>query len=69
MGNVDLTDPKGAVLLQSTGFAAPRDAAQAMARLQAEGEAAIVALQAHLVQPVDTAGAAQALRALQQAAG
>ncbi len=36
-----LLDAKGQLLLQSTGFASPRDAAQSMARLQKEGAAAL----------------------------
>ena len=43
-----VTDPSGAVLLQSTGFDAPREAGQAVKRLQAEGFAAVQALQAQL---------------------
>lgn len=39
-----LLDAQGAVLLQSAGFKAPRDAAQAMATLQREGSAALDAL-------------------------
>ncbi len=36
-----LVDAQGKLLLQSTGFAAPRDAAQAIARLQQQGETAL----------------------------
>jgi len=39
-----LLDAKGHTLLQSRGFAAPRDAAQTIARLQKEGRAALDAL-------------------------
>ncbi len=56
------------LLLQSTGFAAPKDAGQAIARLQQQGEAALADLAAQLA-PVegitaqDVAAALQALRA------
>jgi tryptophanyl-tRNA synthetase len=43
-----LVDPKGTVLLQSTGYASPRDAGQAIARLQGEGPAALTALAPNL---------------------
>ena len=51
-----LTDASGAVLLQSRGFDAPRDAGQAIKRLQSEGAAALAALTAHL-QPLPDVGA------------
>jgi len=63
-----LTDPKGAVLLQSAGFAAPREAAQVMARLQAEGHTALDALAQHLIAPQDVQGVTAALQALREAA-
>jgi len=56
-----LLDAKGQVLLQSTGFAAPREAAQAIARLQKEGPAALSALAPQLVQPTDTGSVHAAL--------
>jgi tryptophanyl-tRNA synthetase len=43
-----LLDAKGQILLQSKGFAAPRDAAQSIARLQKEGSAALEALASEL---------------------
>ena len=64
-----LTDAKGTVLLQSRGFEAPRDAAQAMARIQAEGLAAVVALQDRLEPSPDPAALASALDALATPAG
>jgi tryptophanyl-tRNA synthetase len=39
-----LVDAQGKLLLQSTGFAAPRDAAQAITRLQQQGETALEGL-------------------------
>jgi tryptophanyl-tRNA synthetase len=63
-----LTDAKGAVLLQSTGFAAPREAAQAMARLQAEGKIALDALAPQLIAPDDVERVTSALDVLRQSA-
>ena len=57
-----LIDAQGALLLQSTGFAAPRDAAQAMARLQREGSAALEALAIHIAMQGNAATVAAALR-------
>ncbi len=60
----------GRLLLQSTGFDAPRDAGQAIARLQKEPQAALAALEGQLA-PVDGVGAGDveaALQALVQAA-
>ncbi len=57
-----LIDAQGALLLQSTGFAAPRDAAQAMARLQREGSAALEALATHIAMQANAATVAAALR-------
>ncbi|BFO56980.1 tryptophan--tRNA ligase [Acidovorax sacchari] len=59
----------GRLLLQSTGFTAPRDAGQAIARLQKE-PGALAALAAHLapVDGVDTGDVEAALQALLQAA-
>ncbi|MBX3608563.1 MAG: tryptophan--tRNA ligase [Hydrogenophaga sp.] len=63
-----LTDSKGAVLLQSKGFAVPREAAQAMARLQQEGSIALDDLAPQLIAPKDVQGVTQALAQLRQAA-
>jgi tryptophanyl-tRNA synthetase len=63
-----LTDAKGALLLQSRGFAAPREAAQAMARLQQEGSIALDAMAQHLIAPEDVQGVTLALTALREAA-
>ena len=62
-----LVDAHGQLLLQSLGFATPREAGQAIARLKTEGAAAVAALGEHL-QPLNTEGrqhldaALQALR-------
>jgi tryptophanyl-tRNA synthetase len=48
-------DPKGLVLLESTGFDDPKAAAQAMASLQKQGAKALETLQFCLVHHVDTA--------------
>jgi tryptophanyl-tRNA synthetase len=45
-------DPKGQVLLQSLGFASPKDAGQTIAQLQAEGPACLAAIRHHLA-PID----------------
>ena len=58
-----LVDPKGRVLLQSAGFVSPRDAGQAIARLQSEGPAALPGLASHLT-PLPDVGAADVERAL-----
>lgn len=63
-----LTDAKGALLLQSTGFAAPREAAQAMARLQAEGKIALDALAPQLIAPEDVERVTSALQVLRESA-
>ena len=55
----------GTLLLQSLGFDAPKDAGQAIGRLQREGEAALAELLPRL-QPLDSAAQARALHALQQ---
>ncbi|MDR3004098.1 MAG: tryptophan--tRNA ligase [Acidovorax sp.] len=62
-----LSTANGQLLLQSTGFAQPREAGQWIARLQSEGQAALADLQAHLqalpeVQPDDIAAALQQLQ-------
>ncbi len=64
-----LTDARGTLLLQSRGFEAPRDAAQAMARIQQEGMAAVAALAACLEPVADTATLEAALAALAANAG
>jgi len=62
-----LVDAHGQLLLQSLGFATPREAGQAIARLKSEGAAALSALREQL-QPISTANrqpldaALQALR-------
>ena len=65
-----LADPKGRVLLQSTGYASPRDAGQAIARLQAEGPTALTGLVGQLapLPDISPADVEQALRALADAA-
>ena len=66
-----LTGVGGQVLLQSRGFESPRDAGQAVKRLQTEGGAALAAL-ADRLEPVadtvspDLADALQALQIAQQ---
>ncbi len=59
-----LTDARGTVLLQSRGFEAPREAAQAMARIQAEGLPALTDLQDRLEPAPDPAALVAALAAL-----
>ncbi len=61
-----LVDPKGRVLLQSAGFVSPRDAGQAIARLQSEGATALPGLASHLtpLHDVDAADIERALRSL-----
>ena len=61
-----LVGADGRLLLQSTGFAAPKDAGQAIARLQQQGESALAALAGQLapiegVPPQDVAAALQQL--------
>jgi tryptophanyl-tRNA synthetase len=63
-----LVDAHGQLLLQSLGFATPREAGQAIARLKSEGIAALAALAAQLA-PVSTevqAPLAAALQALSE---
>ena len=57
-----LVDVKGQVLLQSKGFSAPREAAELIARLQREGEAALVALSGQLQPAPDPLAAQTALQ-------
>ena len=65
-----LVDAKGQLLLQSTGFASPRDAGQAIARLQSEAVAALADLAGQVVPApqVSPATIDDALKALQRAA-
>ena len=58
----------GTVLLQSLGCSNPRDAGQAVKRLQAEGAAALAALQEQLAPIADRAALEQALERLLAAA-
>ena len=62
-----LLDAKGQLLLQSTGFASPRDAAQSMTRLQKEGPAALQALASVLASQADPAAVSAALAQFAQA--
>ncbi|MDO5086640.1 MAG: tryptophan--tRNA ligase [Comamonadaceae bacterium] len=59
-----LTSGGNRVLLQSRAFASPRDAGQAVKRLQTEGAAALPALQDVLEPPADAQALAQALARL-----
>jgi tryptophanyl-tRNA synthetase len=59
-----LVDAQGLLLLQSLGFATPREAGQAIARLKSEGAAALSTLGEQL-QPLSTAGREQLDAALQ----
>jgi tryptophanyl-tRNA synthetase len=61
-----LLDASGTVLLQSQGFAAPRDAAQAMARLQQDAGAALAELADRLAPGYDASAVVQALQSLQK---
>jgi tryptophanyl-tRNA synthetase len=65
-----LVDAKGQLLLQSTGFASPRDAGQAIVRLQGEAVAALAELAGQVVPApqVSPATIDDALKALQRAA-
>ena len=58
-----LVDAHGGTLLQSVGFAQPRDAGQAIAQLQRAGAAGLAAARAHL-QPLDGVSEAEAAAAL-----
>jgi tryptophanyl-tRNA synthetase len=55
-----LVDAAGAVLLQSRGFAAPKEAGQAIAQLMQDGAAGMTALAAQLQDPLPGAAAALA---------
>ncbi|MGM9428011.1 tryptophan--tRNA ligase [Hydrogenophaga sp. MI9] len=57
-----LIDAQGELLLQSTGFPAPRDAAQAIAQLQQQGDAGLTALQERLNLLADITKVRDALR-------
>jgi tryptophanyl-tRNA synthetase len=61
-----LMDAQGALLLQSTGFAAPRDAALAIARLQREGHAALDPLATQIASLGDAAALEAALRSFSE---
>ena len=56
-----LLDAKGLLLLQSTGFASPKDAAQTIARLQQGGSVVLPELQACLSLHADTQAVSEAL--------
>jgi tryptophanyl-tRNA synthetase len=56
-----LLDAQGHLLLQSTGFASPREAAQTVNRLQQQGAGAIAELQSKLIVAADPQVLAQAL--------
>jgi tryptophanyl-tRNA synthetase len=57
-----LVDVQGELLLQSAGFPAPRDAAQAIAQLQQQGEAGLTGLKDRLNLLADIAKVTDALR-------
>ncbi|MFP8777034.1 tryptophan--tRNA ligase [Hydrogenophaga sp. RWCD_12] len=57
-----LVDAQGDLLLQSTGFPAPRDAAQAIAQLQQDGDAGLTALKGRLNLLADISKVTDALR-------
>jgi tryptophanyl-tRNA synthetase len=57
-----LLDAQGTVLLQSTGFTAPRDAAQTIARLQRDGNAALDTLASQIASRGDASALDAALR-------
>jgi tryptophanyl-tRNA synthetase len=59
-----LLDAKGALLLQSTGFANPKEAAQVMAQLKAGGASALPACEAFIASVADVAGLDEALESL-----
>ncbi len=61
-----LLDAKGSVLLQSIGFASPREAAQTIARLRQDGPTALTELQNLLENQADTALVQAALAHLQE---
>lgn len=59
-----LLDATGALLLQSVGFASPREAGQAIATLRKQGGAALTGLSAQL-EPIDNQGVQAATAALE----
>ena len=59
-----LLDAKGALLLQSTGFANPNEAAQVMAQLKAGGASAMPACKAFIASVADAAALDEALESL-----
>ncbi len=59
-----LLDAKGTLLLQSTGFANPKEAAQVMAQLKAGGASALPACQAFISSVNDAAALDEALESL-----
>lgn len=59
-----LLDAQGTLLLQSTGFSSPREAAQTMARLQQGGIEAVDALRAHLAEQAESTALAQAFASM-----
>ncbi len=59
-----LLDAKGALLLQSTGFANPKEAAQVMGQLKARGASALPACQAFIASVADAAALDEALESL-----
>ena len=61
-----LLDAQGAVLLQSSGFAAPRDAAHTVAQLQREGSAALAALSSQIASRADAIALDAALRSFSE---
>ena len=63
-----LLDAKGALLLQSTGFANPKEAAQVMAQLKAGGASALPSCQSFIASVADAAGLDEALESLRASA-
>ncbi|AOF84769.1 tryptophan--tRNA ligase [Hydrogenophaga sp. RAC07] len=61
-----LVDTDGTLLLQSTGFQAPRDAAQTMAKLQREGSAALDALASQIASRGEASALDAALRSFSE---
>jgi tryptophanyl-tRNA synthetase len=59
-----LLDAKGALLLQSTGFANPKEAAQVMGQLKAGGASSLPACQAFIASVADAAALDEALDSL-----
>ena len=59
-----LLDAKGTLLLQSTGFANPKEAAQVMAQLKAGGASAMPACKAFIASVADAAALDEALESL-----